>query len=128
MASSSLIYETGAWKDLKVNSKFHLLGFFDLFRCACWRSILVHFHQAHVEDIEKIHLRDLMSDTVRCKSMIMYDIPKFEFKIGLYAVTCVYLFLITISYSDFDGVLLDYSRQRANFDTLNKLHNLAKVS
>ncbi|CAA3024769.1 glucose-6-phosphate isomerase, cytosolic [Olea europaea subsp. europaea] len=72
MASSSLIYETGAWKDLK----------------------------AHVEDIEKIHLRDLMSDTVRCKSMII----------------------------DFDGVLLDYSRQRANFDTLNKLHNLAKAA
>lgn len=30
-------------------------------------------------------------------------------------------------YREFDGILLDYSRQRANLDTLNKLFNLAEV-
>lgn len=29
--------------------------------------------QAHVEDIKKTHLRELMSDTERCKSMMVYD-------------------------------------------------------
>lgn len=29
--------------------------------------------QAHVEDIKKTHLRDLMSDTKRCQSMMVYD-------------------------------------------------------
>ncbi|KAL2501641.1 Glucose-6-phosphate isomerase [Forsythia ovata] len=72
MASSSLICETGPWKDLR----------------------------AHVEDIKKTHLRELMSDTERCKSMMV----------------------------EFDGILLDYSRQRANLDTLNKLYNLAETA
>lgn len=34
--------------------------------------------QAHVEDIKKTHLRDLMSDADRCKSMIAY-VPLFFF-------------------------------------------------
>lgn len=72
MASSPLIFETEPWKDLR----------------------------AHVEDIEKTHLRDLMSDTERCKSMMV----------------------------EFDGILLDYSRQRTNLDTLNKLHSLAEAA
>lgn len=72
MASSSLIFETEPWKDLR----------------------------AHVEDIKKTHLRDLMSDTERCKSMMV----------------------------EFDGILLDYSRQRTNLDTLNKLHSLAEAA
>ena len=29
--------------------------------------------QAHVDDIKKTHLRELMGDTERCKSMMMYD-------------------------------------------------------
>lgn len=68
--ASALISETGAWKDLK----------------------------AHVEDIKKTHLRDLMSDTKRCQSLT----------------------------AEFDGVLLDYSRQCATVDTLNKLNKLAE--
>lgn len=30
--------------------------------------------QAHVDDINKTHLRDLMNDTNRCQSMMVYDI------------------------------------------------------
>ncbi|KAL2456171.1 Glucose-6-phosphate isomerase [Forsythia ovata] len=41
-----------------------------------------------------------MSDTERCKSMMV----------------------------EFDGILLDYSRQIANLDTLNKLYNLAEAA
>ncbi|KAI3464969.1 hypothetical protein Pfo_021632 [Paulownia fortunei] len=69
MASSALICETEPWKDLR----------------------------AHVDDIKKTHLRELMSDTERCQSMMV----------------------------EFDGILLDYSRQCATLDTLNKLNNLA---
>lgn len=54
--------------------------------------------KAHVEDIKKTHLRDLMSDTKRCQSLT----------------------------AEFDGVLLDYSRQCATVDTLNKLNKLAE--
>ncbi|CAI9777827.1 unnamed protein product [Fraxinus pennsylvanica] len=72
MASNSLICETGPWKDLT----------------------------AHVENIKKTHLRELLSDTERCTSMM----------------------------AEFDGILLDYSRQCANLDTLDKLHNLAEAA
>ncbi|XP_055801567.1 glucose-6-phosphate isomerase, cytosolic isoform X4 [Solanum dulcamara] len=72
MASSTLICDSEPWKDL----------------------------QAHVDDINKTHLRDLMNDTNRCQSMMV----------------------------EFDGILLDYSRQRANLDTLNKLFNLAEAA
>lgn len=34
---------------------------------------------------------------------------------------------ICIMGSEFDGILLDYSRQCATLDTLNKLKNLAEV-
>lgn len=70
MASSTLICDTEPWKELR----------------------------AHVEDINKTHLRDLMNDANRCRSMMVES----------------------------DGILLDYSRQRATLDTLNKLFNLAK--
>nr|BAB17646.1 cytosolic phosphoglucose isomerase [Arabidopsis thaliana] len=56
--------------------------------------------KGHVEDIKKTHLRDLMSDANRCQSMMM----------------------------EFDGLLLDYSRQRATVETMDKLLNLAKAS
>ncbi|KAL8508463.1 hypothetical protein ACS0TY_018914 [Phlomoides rotata] len=72
MASPTLICETEQWKDL----------------------------MAHVEDIKKTHLRELMSDTKRCQSMMV----------------------------EFDGMLLDYSRQRATLNTLNKLSNLAEAA
>ncbi|KAL8514396.1 hypothetical protein ACS0TY_013490 [Phlomoides rotata] len=72
MASPALICETEQWKDL----------------------------MAHVEDIKKTHLHELMSDTKRCQSMMV----------------------------EFDGMLLDYSRQRATLDTLNKLSNLAEAA
>ncbi|KAG7020518.1 Glucose-6-phosphate isomerase, cytosolic [Cucurbita argyrosperma subsp. argyrosperma] len=72
MASSTLISESEAWKNLK----------------------------AHVGDIDKTHLRDLMSDAARCKSLMV----------------------------EYDGLLLDYSRQRATLDTIGKLFKLAEAA
>ncbi|PIA52613.1 hypothetical protein AQUCO_01000472v1 [Aquilegia coerulea] len=72
MASSTLICNTEPWKDLK----------------------------AHVEEIKKTHLRDLMNDTERCKSMMV----------------------------EFDELFLDYSRQCAQKDTLDKLLELAEAA
>ncbi|KAJ0025269.1 hypothetical protein Pint_08941 [Pistacia integerrima] len=72
MASPTLICDTEPWKDLK----------------------------NHVEEIKKSHLRNLMSDTERCKSMV----------------------------AEFDGMLLDYSRQNATLETLNKLYQLAEAA
>ncbi|KAI3953590.1 hypothetical protein MKW92_017878 [Papaver armeniacum] len=72
MASSTLICETQPWKALK----------------------------AHVEDIKKTHLRDLMGDSERCKSMML----------------------------EFDGLFLDYSRQCGNQDTMAKLLELAEAA
>jgi hypothetical protein len=31
--------------------------------------------QGHLEEIKKTHLRDLMKDAERCKSMMVYDSP-----------------------------------------------------
>uniref|UniRef100_A0A2N9GN38 Glucose-6-phosphate isomerase n=1 Tax=Fagus sylvatica TaxID=28930 RepID=A0A2N9GN38_FAGSY len=70
MASPALISDTEAWKDLK----------------------------GHLEEIKKTHLRDLMKDAERCKSMMV----------------------------EFDGVLFDYSRQRATLETVDKLFKLAE--
>eukprot|EP00980_Cylindrotheca_fusiformis_P009498 scaffold2077_cov119-Cylindrotheca_fusiformis.AAC.1 len=54
--------------------------------------------EEHKEEIEKVHLRDLLQDTERSGAM----------------------------YAEHDGVYLDYSRQRATLDTLNLLEDLAK--
>uniref|UniRef100_A0A1D1ZJP1 Glucose-6-phosphate isomerase n=1 Tax=Anthurium amnicola TaxID=1678845 RepID=A0A1D1ZJP1_9ARAE len=54
----------------------------------------------HVEDIKKTHLRQLMSDDERCKSMM----------------------------AEFDGIVLDYSRQRAQQETMEQLFKLAEVA
>ncbi|GAY43101.1 hypothetical protein CUMW_071960, partial [Citrus unshiu] len=72
MASSTLICDTEPWKDLK----------------------------NHVQEIKKTHLRDLMSDTDRCQSMMV----------------------------EFDGILLDYSRQNATLKTMDKLYQLAEAA
>jgi glucose-6-phosphate isomerase len=72
MASSTLVCETQQWKDLK----------------------------AHVEDVKKTHLRDLMNDTDRCKSMMI----------------------------EMEGIFLDYSRQCATPQTIDKLFKLAEAS
>ncbi|KAH9622701.1 hypothetical protein KSS87_017573 [Heliosperma pusillum] len=72
MASSKLISDTDAWQNLK----------------------------AHVEQIRKTHLRDLMTDVERCKSMMV----------------------------EFDGLLLDYSRQCVTLETFNKLLKLAEAA
>ncbi|XP_021900602.1 glucose-6-phosphate isomerase, cytosolic isoform X2 [Carica papaya] len=72
MASSTLICDTEAWKDLK----------------------------GHLEEIKHTHLRDLMADTSRCQSMMV----------------------------EFDGMLLDYSRQRATLATMDKLYVLAEAA
>ncbi|KAM7273884.1 hypothetical protein ACFE04_028548 [Oxalis oulophora] len=55
---------------------------------------------AHVTDINNTHLRDLLNDSNRCQSMTV----------------------------EFDGMLLDYSRQRATVDTLGKLQKLAEAA
>ncbi|XP_028775297.1 glucose-6-phosphate isomerase, cytosolic isoform X1 [Neltuma alba] len=72
MASSTLISDTQPWKELR----------------------------AHVDEIKKTHLRDLLGDVKRCESMAV----------------------------EFDGILLDYSRQQATLDTINKLFNLAEAA
>lgn len=54
----------------------------------------------HVEKIKRTHLRDLMSDAQRCLSMIV----------------------------DYDGIILDYSRQRAVQATMEKLLKLAEAA
>lgn len=72
MASSTLISDTQQWKELK----------------------------AHVEDIKKSHLRDLLSNEERSRSMLV----------------------------EFDGILLDYSRQQATLETREKLFQLAEVA
>ncbi|KAL9242633.1 hypothetical protein vseg_016616 [Gypsophila vaccaria] len=72
MASTKLICDTDAWRNLK----------------------------AHVGEISKTHLRDLMSDVERCKSMMV----------------------------EFDGLLLDYSRQCATLETMDKLFKLAEAA
>ncbi|XP_074357091.1 glucose-6-phosphate isomerase, cytosolic 1-like [Apium graveolens] len=72
MASSTLICETQPWKDLK----------------------------AHLDDIKNTHLRNLMSDTERCKSMML----------------------------EFDNLFVDYSRQCATADTIDKLLKLAEAA
>lgn len=69
---ATLISDSAPWKDLK----------------------------AHVSDINKKHLRDLMTDTDRCKSMML----------------------------EFDEIFLDYSRQCATLDTMSKLFKLAEAA
>ncbi|KAJ7958040.1 Glucose-6-phosphate isomerase [Quillaja saponaria] len=56
--------------------------------------------KSHVEDIKKTHLRDLLSDAGRCQSMTV----------------------------EHDGILLDYSRQQATLETLEKLFKLSEVA
>lgn len=72
MPSSALISASQAWRDLK----------------------------GHVDEIDKTHLRSLMSDVDRCKSMMV----------------------------EFDGILLDFSRQLATLETMQKLLNLAEAA
>ncbi|KAK1422241.1 hypothetical protein QVD17_25213 [Tagetes erecta] len=60
---------------------------------ASWKNL-----KDHVGEIDKTHLCDLMTDTDRCKSMML----------------------------EFDGIFLDYSRQRTTVDTMSKLLTLAK--
>ncbi|KAL5558063.1 hypothetical protein UlMin_034274 [Ulmus minor] len=56
--------------------------------------------KANVEEIKKTHLRDLLSDAGRCQSMMV----------------------------EFDGLLLDYSRQNATLETIAKLFKLAEAA
>ncbi|XP_054796372.1 glucose-6-phosphate isomerase, cytosolic-like [Prosopis cineraria] len=61
-----------------------------------YKRVLIFFH-APVDEIKKTHLRDLLGDVKRCESMAV----------------------------EFDGILLDYSRQQAALGTMNKLFELA---
>ncbi|KAI5443155.1 Glucose-6-phosphate isomerase [Lathyrus oleraceus] len=54
----------------------------------------------HVEDIKKSHLRDLLSNEERSQSLMV----------------------------EFDGILLDYSRQQVTLETREKLFKLAEVA
>ncbi|XP_022637477.1 glucose-6-phosphate isomerase, cytosolic isoform X2 [Vigna radiata var. radiata] len=72
MASSTLICDTQPWKEL----------------------------EAHAVDVKETHLRDLLSDEERSRSMVV----------------------------EFDGILLDYSRQLATLETREKLFKLAEVA
>ncbi|ESQ44810.1 hypothetical protein EUTSA_v10003173mg [Eutrema salsugineum] len=56
--------------------------------------------KGHLEEIKKTHLRDLLSDANRCQQMMV----------------------------EFDGLMLDYSRQRATVETMDKLLSLAKAA
>ncbi|XP_057469710.1 glucose-6-phosphate isomerase, cytosolic [Actinidia eriantha] len=56
--------------------------------------------KVHVDDIKKTHLQELMGDAQRCKSMMI----------------------------EFDGMLMDYSRQLATLETINKLFKLAEAA
>nr|P54241.1 RecName: Full=Glucose-6-phosphate isomerase, cytosolic 2; Short=GPI; AltName: Full=Phosphoglucose isomerase; Short=PGI; AltName: Full=Phosphohexose isomerase; Short=PHI [Clarkia concinna]CAA61571.1 glucose-6-phosphate isomerase [Clarkia concinna subsp. automixa] len=56
--------------------------------------------KAHLEGIKRTHLRELMGDTERCQSMMV----------------------------EFDNIFLDYSRQQASPDTINKLFKLADAA
>ncbi|CAD6214837.1 unnamed protein product [Miscanthus lutarioriparius] len=56
--------------------------------------------QAHVGAIQKTHLRDLMADADRCKAMT----------------------------AEYEGIFLDYSRQQATGETIDKLLKLAEVA
>nr|CAC86122.1 cytosolic phosphoglucose isomerase [Clarkia modesta] len=56
--------------------------------------------KAHLEGIKRTHLRELMGDTERCQSMMV----------------------------EFDNIFLDYSRQQASPDTINKLYKLADAA
>ncbi|XP_024536787.1 glucose-6-phosphate isomerase, cytosolic [Selaginella moellendorffii] len=70
MAATGLISESEAWIDLK----------------------------DHVAEINKTHLRELLTDTSRCEGMI----------------------------KEHDGILIDFSRQRATQKTMEKLFSLSK--
>lgn len=54
----------------------------------------------HVADVDKTHLRNLLKDEARCESMTV----------------------------EFDGIILDYSRQRITQETVKKLFKLAEVA
>ncbi|XP_042401647.1 glucose-6-phosphate isomerase, cytosolic-like [Zingiber officinale] len=54
----------------------------------------------HVNEINKTHLRDLLNDVERSQSMMVEN----------------------------DGIILDYSRQRARLDTIDKLFKLAEAA
>lgn len=80
MASSNLICDTESWKELRVSnfkiSPYELLSNFtispyELLLCNQWEIFVL--SQAHVDDINNTHLRDLMNDTNRCQSMMAYD-------------------------------------------------------
>ncbi|KAF1865145.1 hypothetical protein Lal_00004519 [Lupinus albus] len=56
--------------------------------------------KAHVDEIKNTHLRNLLTDDSRCQSMLL----------------------------DSDGIVLDYSRQQATLETIQKLFQLAQAA
>uniref|UniRef100_A0A0D9WP04 Glucose-6-phosphate isomerase n=1 Tax=Leersia perrieri TaxID=77586 RepID=A0A0D9WP04_9ORYZ len=78
-----------------------------------WKGLQAHYdfvfcrgEQAHVGAIQKTHLRDLMDDAERCKAM----------------TACL------LVDSEYEGIFLDYSRQRATGETMEKLFKLAEAA
>jgi len=77
MASAALICDTEPWKDLKVYSHLIIttrICIDHLFDVIFSFLLFINAMQSHVEDIKKTHLRDLMNDTERCKSMMVYEV------------------------------------------------------
>lgn len=70
MASSTLISDTQPWKDLKVWQEQYFLNMHDAKIVKIYSMLLL--LQDHVEDIKKTHLRDLLSNEERSKSMMVY--------------------------------------------------------
>lgn len=72
MGSSTLICDTQPWNDLKVIKLSNFDSFLDKIALfGGWFGTLI-CGQAHLEDIKKTHLRELMNDAERCKSMMVY--------------------------------------------------------
>jgi len=71
MASSALICDTEPWKELQVMDN-HFLDTYNL-EVVKHSTNCISFVQAHAEDVKKTHLRDLLSDEERSRSMVVYD-------------------------------------------------------
>lgn len=70
MASSTLICDTQPWKELEVMDNHFLDYNSELVKHS---TNCISFVQAHAVDVKETHLRDLLSDEERSRSMVVYD-------------------------------------------------------
>jgi glucose-6-phosphate isomerase len=83
--------------------------------------------QAHVSTIQKTHLRDLMADADRCMAMTAYAILICSAVSLSLWVSFAWLSWLILVPREFGGIFLDYSRQQATRETMEKLLKLAEV-